>query len=240
MTPLLSVLLPSRSRLSKRDNVLRLVESCYRFAANPDSLEIIVRLDYDDELALSRISALEKFQDVRVIVGKRFSGYSNLHIFANECARLATGRWLGFFNDDAWVDSQGWDVALEKFAQPLGENPMQVCFAKVDFPCDHFSDEYVKNFVLGPRYDFPIVSRRLYEAAGLWCPSPVLDWWWHRAFHALPQLGGAFVDGLLLQHDYERSDRLKCCDDEPAAIAYRTPHFENEMVQTLARISKAI
>lgn len=231
MTPLLSILLPSRWR-SATNNVTRLIDSFKTTASDPACFEVIVRLDHDDQQSLDRIRDLEPYGNVKVIVGSRGKGYHNLHLFANDCAMLSTGRWLGFFNDDAWVDSPGWDKVLAGHDSTVPA----VVFTAVDTPIDKTTQQY-RDFKLGPRYDFPIISRALYEAAGCWCPAPVLDWFWHETvFQKFPKLGGNIMSDFMMQHAYERGDRLACCDEEDCAIAYRGEHYQNEIRQCQERI----
>lgn len=237
--PLLSILLPSRSREGV-SRVMRLADSFRDMAHNPNRFEIIVRFDFDDAVSLSTISRLEDYGNIRVIVGRRFDGYHNLHIFANECAALSEGRWLGFFNDDAWVQSAGWDEKLVEFESTHPADQLQVCFTAVDMPKGS-DQKQLREFKLGPRYDFPIISRRLYEAAGVWCPMPVLDWFWHETvFQKFRQLGGSILSDWVMCHNYERGDRVACCNDELCAQRYKTQEFQDAKQQCFDRIAKTL
>lgn len=236
--PLLSILLPSRSR-NGICHAIRFVNKAQELALDKDSYEVILRFDFDDRPCLDRIGDFMHQRNVRVVVGHCFDGYHNLHIFVNDCAALATGRWLGFFNDDAWMTTPHWDQKLLEFEKSHPATSPYVCFAGVDMPAETGAKQMAE-FKLGPRYDFPLVSRAAYNAVGCWCPMPVLDWFWFEAFKEMPKLGGEFISDWVLCHEYGRGDRLACCDDELCAKRYRTPAFQTKKREAFERLAKVL
>jgi hypothetical protein len=75
-------------------------------------LEIIVAADPDDDATLSVFTEAEHQSlpsQLRVWVAPERYGYTNLHVYLNELARLASGEWLMWFNDDMRLLTAGWD-----------------------------------------------------------------------------------------------------------------------------------
>ena len=98
----ISMLLPTRGRVKQLD---RTVKSIRRKADHASRIEIIFRCDVDDLETQSYLSSnAETF-----IVGPREKGYASLPKFMNQCAALSTGDILVMINDDAIVETKGWD-----------------------------------------------------------------------------------------------------------------------------------
>lgn len=153
-----SVLIPSRGRPHK---LCTTIASLLKTASIPSDVEILVRADLDDELLLSYVSKFARFDNVHFLVGRRGNGYLDANIFWNELARFATGRWLVCFNDDAIMESPGWDAELERHETDSG-----LCLVH---PYDNYN-----------RTSFPIVTRAVYETLGHIAVFPGVDTWMNR------------------------------------------------------------
>lgn len=101
----ISILLPTRGRSKQLDKTIK---SIRRNADQPSKVEIIFRCDVDDQETLSYLSSNNEI----FIAGPREKGYASLPKFMNQCARLSTGDIIMMFNDDAIIETKGWDSKL--------------------------------------------------------------------------------------------------------------------------------
>lgn len=225
MNPTLSVILPSRGRL---DGLMRAIGSFH----HPE-VEIIVRIDRDDNDYAYCCGEIYLQPNVRLVVGDRLGGYKDLYLMSNECAKLATGDFLMVFNDDAWVDE---DVVTPLKA--LDPKKRLVLFPRVEWPIDKESDAY-KEFAKRPRLDFPIISRATYEAIGTFMPMPVSDWFWEEAVRKVPRLGGK-VGYFTVYHNYERKkdDSFATYDSEAQVIEHRSEKWQKYQQELIERLKQ--
>lgn len=93
---MISILLPSRGR---PENIERLYKSIMLTAVSPADIEIIVRLDDDDE------SEYKDFPLVKYIKGPRIT----LSKYWNECYEQSKGDILMHSGDDIIFRTEGWD-----------------------------------------------------------------------------------------------------------------------------------
>ena len=154
---LVSAVFASRGRFSL---LLESLESLYDKARNPEQIQAIVRFDNDDTENLNNISNLpfDKI-NIRVIIGPRFRGYQDMHIFINECCSLACGDFLLNWNDDATMLTENWDSELEKYK----------CQTIVLNPNTHDDAQGINTF--------PIISRDIYDTLGHWSLQAHVDTW---------------------------------------------------------------
>lgn len=104
MRPSVSILLPSRGRPG---SLQRSVASLRDTATCPEKLSVLVAFDEDDaetgEVATGLGACPVRFDRV---------GYSKLHLYYNGLAGIADGDWLFLWNDDAYMETVGWDSVL--------------------------------------------------------------------------------------------------------------------------------
>lgn len=113
--PLVSVLICSRGRPQHLPLAIRsLLEKAY----NPHQVEILVKVDDDDQETLQAVDRISKEVPIKAAVSPRGRGYADIHHFTNLLASHATGDWLFIFNDDARMKTSGWDLCLERFVGP--------------------------------------------------------------------------------------------------------------------------
>lgn len=110
--PYISVMLPTRQRT---DLVKRSLESLSKTAHNPTDLEILIAYDNDDQESQSFFSSDQWTQwltehnlEARTFAVSRW-GYRNLHEYYNYLASQSHGSWLFMWNDDAVMETPGWD-----------------------------------------------------------------------------------------------------------------------------------
>lgn len=105
----ISILLPTRGRVKQLD---RTVKSIRQKADQSPRIEIIFRCDVDD---IETQTYLRTNNEI-FIVGPREKGYASLPKFMNQCAALSSGDVIMMFNDDAIIETKGWDSKLLRCA----------------------------------------------------------------------------------------------------------------------------
>ena len=154
------MLLPARGRPA---NLRTSVQSCYDLAADPDSVEVLVRLDDDDPHLREELTILGGFgnREVLVGVGPRL-GYQKMHIYYDGLAADSRGDWVFFWNDDTDMLTRGWDDLTREC--PL----YTVQFPRRDItPLADHTD-----------YTFPVLGRPLFDAlGGKMSRNPYCDAW---------------------------------------------------------------
>ena len=110
----IAVLLPSRGRT---DELTASVTSIVERAADPADLQLIFGFDNDDETGLTHFtSVIQPWLDDRDIVyeAQAFDsmGYEGLNRYYNYLAHQASADWLFIWNDDAVMETQGWDQVV--------------------------------------------------------------------------------------------------------------------------------
>ena len=137
-TNTVAVLIPSRGR---REQLQETIDNLLAKAHGP--IRILVRLD-EDEFA-QPWAPIVKWEDRRkltVFGGERF-GYSGLHKYYNELAEDSGCDWLMLWNDDAIMETDGWDELIHQ----------------------HGGGLKVLNLT-GKLNLFPVISGELYETLG--------------------------------------------------------------------------
>lgn len=156
----IAVLLPTRGRT---DALSRSVISLFNRAVKPDRVQLMLGFDDDDETGINHFeSELRPWLDSRNInyeahVYERM-GYARLNEYVNALAQASDADWLFFWNDDATMDTAGWDKII---ADHSGEFK---CLA-VHTHRDH------------PYSIFPIVPREWLDCLGYLCPHQISDAW---------------------------------------------------------------
>jgi len=163
---LVSMICPSRGRI---DLIKKTIDSVYNNAKDPSNIEFLIRLDNDDTVALSRISEITNYKlDTIVIVGERFRGYRDLHIYVNEMCALSRGEFIFLFNDDSEIVSKDWEQSLIAHRkQTIILNPFTTSSRTPPFPPSWQQ----------PLNTFPIISRDIYDAMGHFALQAHNDSW---------------------------------------------------------------
>lgn len=98
----ISVIFASRGR---PESLARTVSLLFDLAADPAGVEAIVAVDPDDEETRdARMPPRLQFWTAP----ERF-GYQRLHDYLNPLAKMASGTWCLWFNDDMIMKTPGWD-----------------------------------------------------------------------------------------------------------------------------------
>lgn len=102
----ISVLCPTRNR---PELLAKSVKSLLGNADNPYQVEVLLAVDPDDEE--SYLNVVDGVTVISSVMPERF-GYQRLHGYYNALARVARGKWLVIWNDDAVMKTKGWDTEV--------------------------------------------------------------------------------------------------------------------------------
>ena len=154
----IAVLLPTRSRT---EGLTRSVETIVERASCPDRLQIIFGFDNDDEIGLDHFAnAVQPWLDQRDIDYEAMAfdsmGYAGLNRYYNELAKCSSADWLFVWNDDAVMDTPGWDDVVRQYDE-------QFVVLKV-----HTHNEH-------PYSIFPIVPRAWFDLLGVMSRHQMID-----------------------------------------------------------------
>lgn len=145
----ISILLPTRGRTTQ---LLRSVESLIDLAQDPAAVQWLFGFDNDD------MDTYQWFQEhvlPKIMTsGARYTcmgfepmGYARLNEYVNRLADKATGNWLVFWNDDAVMETHGWDSVINSYT-------------------GHFCLQAFDTHNMHPYSIFPIVPREWLEVVG--------------------------------------------------------------------------
>lgn len=142
----IAVLLPTRSRT---DALTASVTSIIDLADNVSHLQLIFGFDDDDETGLNHFrTVIQPFLDKHDVTYEaqafKSMGYAGLNRYYNHLAKSTSADWLFVWNDDAVMETQGWDSVIEQYTG-------QFKLLKVHTHNDH------------PYSIFPIMPRAWYD-----------------------------------------------------------------------------
>ena len=177
----ISILLPTRGRV---EAVKKSVLSIINHSIEPENIEILYRIDDDDEDTLSHVEELKTLHThTQILIAPRYEGYQSLHIFTNELCAISTGKWLWLWNDDAKVMTKGWDLIFDDLkAQQREPALIQIGEKKM------YSPES-QNLFVSP---FPIINRKVYEKLGHFSASYYNDTYQGLVVLIAEQMCGAY------------------------------------------------
>ena len=156
----IAVLLPTRGRTT---TLGRSIHSVINLADRPERLQLMFAFDNDDTLGIEYFTTeLQPWLDERGIdytaMQMQRQGYHRLNVYNNILAKQADAHWFMCWNDDAVMETQGWDIEIMKYQG-------QFKLLAVHTHRDH------------PYSIFPIVPRKWYELLGYLSPHSVGDAW---------------------------------------------------------------
>jgi len=116
-TKRISVLLPTRGRAELSFKALTTLWST---ADNNKGIEYLIALDDDDQASIDYYESTvipyleDEGLDYEIHVVPRW-GYAKLNEYINYLGRQASGEFILFWNDDAIMETKGWDKEIDKF-----------------------------------------------------------------------------------------------------------------------------
>lgn len=230
MTATISLLCPSRRR---PEELAAMVRSAADTAADPDQVEIVVRLDLDDPTQRHAAdAALNSGLYGRVQVGPTVI----LSEAWNECWRDARGVIYGHLGDDVRFESDGWDQLLIDTFDGRPDNYWVV----------HGDDCSPQGATFGTHC---FVHRDWTDVVGRFCPPYFwADWndtWFNDVANALGRR--IYLDTLKMRHrhpyfGYPTDDTYRLADGRRAAENLPGMYFalEPERADDVAKLTAAI
>jgi hypothetical protein len=113
----IAILLPTRGRT---DALNRSLIGLLEKAADLDSIQVLLGLDTDDTVGIEYFE--KEIQPKLDSLGVAYTamsfnplGYHRLHDYVNTLAKNSSADWMFFWNDDAVMETQGWDTEIEKY-----------------------------------------------------------------------------------------------------------------------------
>ena len=180
----IAVLLPTRGR---SDALERSVKTLYDLADDPDSIQLMLGFDDDDAEGVEAFQELLQpwldDQDINyTAMTFKPLGYTRLNEYVNKLALESDADWLVFWNDDAYMETQGWDTAI---ASHTGEFKLLAFHTHNDHPYSIF----------------PIAPRAWLDIFGYLSPHQISDAWLSRQAYMLDIWERIPVDVVHDRHD---------------------------------------
>jgi len=156
----IAILLPTRGR---DDALERSVKSLFDLADNPGQIQLMLGFDTDDDEGIGAFQdSVQPWLDAQDInyTAMTFEplGYTRLNEYVNTLALNSDADWLVFWNDDAYMETQGWDTVIAGYT---GEFKLLAFHTHNDHPYSIF----------------PIVPRTWLDHMGYLSPHQISDAW---------------------------------------------------------------
>ena len=180
----IAILLPTRGR----DGMLeRSVKSLIELADIPVRIQIMFGFDKDDEVGTKYfVDELQPWLEQHKVTYTALTfnplGYIRLNEYVNELARKSDARWLVFWNDDAVMETKGWDTKIMEWE---GQFKLLAFHTHNDHPYSIF----------------PIVPRKWLDLLGYLSPHQISDAWLSQQAYMLDIWQRIEVDVLHDRHD---------------------------------------
>ena len=145
---LVSIILPTRHR---PEMLLKSIKSLLNNARDINKIQILLKIDDDDYSYWNHYPELYKLTPhIKILISPRNNGYNDLHKYINDLCSISEGKYLFVWNDDAIMQTDGWDEIIEENEKGLFGDPIQL----IVFPTNRLPGV------------FPLVHRKIYEILG--------------------------------------------------------------------------
>lgn len=194
----ISILLPTRGR---SDMLERSVRSLIELADEPDMVQLMFGFDRDDQIGINCFNTeIQPWLSEQQIKFKALvfdpMGYIRLNEYVNTLAANSGGRWLVFWNDDAVMETQGWDTEIMRWE---GQFKLLAFHTHNDHPYSIF----------------PIVPRRWLDELGYLSPHQISDAWLSQQAYMLNIWQRIPVHVLHDRHDLTGNNRDETFENRP-------------------------
>lgn len=156
----IAILLATRGR---QEPLMRSLQSLVDLADNAKRIQFMLAFDRDDAVGIDYfVSTVQPWMDQQGLQyhAEVFEpmGYINLHKYNNAMAAKTASNWLVIWNDDAVMETQGWDTVIASYT---GQFQLLAFHTHRDHPYSIF----------------PIVPRAWFDLLGYISPHPTQDGW---------------------------------------------------------------
>jgi hypothetical protein len=112
----IAIILPTRGRTT---TLTRSLIGLLEKAADLDSIQVLLGLDTDDTVGLTHFeeslqSQLDEMEVAYTAMTFEPLGYSRLNEYINTLSKNSDADWIFFWNDDALMESNNWDLEIVK------------------------------------------------------------------------------------------------------------------------------
>lgn len=111
----ITISIPTRGRL---DLVSEVIDAAITNATFKGDIEVVLRVDIDDQTMLNIHDQLPWKNHVRIISGPRKKGYQSIHDFHYEVIKSSNSEWFFLLGDDCKITSVGWDEQILAYNTP--------------------------------------------------------------------------------------------------------------------------
>jgi len=194
----IAILLPTRGR---SDSLERSIKSVIELASDASRVQLMFGFDNDDPVGITHfVQELQPWLDQQNVnyTAIKFPplGYIRLNEYVNELARKSDARWLVFWNDDAVMETQGWDSKIMEWE------------GKFKLLAFHTHNDH-------PYSIFPIVPRKWLDLLGYLSPHQISDAWLSQQAYMLNIWQRIEVDVLHDRHDLTGNNNDETFQNRP-------------------------
>lgn len=200
-TKLISVLIPTRKRLSR---LQRCIKSFEENTKNYSKIELIFKIDVDDNETFNFLINYNHKIDTKYIFSDRLNGYGNLHDFYNEMAKISSGYFLYIFNDDIYMKTFGWEEIIEKYKNKfciLAHNTYLLDNSPAVINQTNRNKIFTENF-----NGNPIFPKKIFELWGFISLNPMVDFWISTVVKILKQKNFNIEEWIEIKCECDRPD----------------------------------
>jgi len=157
----IAMLLATRGRTTSLE---RSIKTLVELADHPEKLQLMFAFDKDDDVGTGYFNRTVKpWLDSKSITytAMRFDrlGYVNLHKYNNALAKVSDSKWLMIWNDDAAMETTGWDTVI------------------MSHTSEHLTLLGFRTHNMHPYSIFPIIPRTWFDLLGYISPHSSQDAW---------------------------------------------------------------
>jgi hypothetical protein len=194
----IAILLPTRGRT---DALSRSVISLVNRAVDLDTAQLMLGFDTDDKIGIDHFTEnLQPWLDQREVnyTAMMFEpmGYIRLNEYVNALAAESDADWMVFWNDDAIMDTSGWDREIAKYT---GQFKLLAFHTHRDHPYSIF----------------PIVPKPWFDLLGYLSPHQISDAWLSQQAYMLDIWERIAVHVTHDRHDLTGNNKDEIFDNRP-------------------------
>jgi hypothetical protein len=141
----ISILLPTRNRF---EHLSRFINSAISLASEPNSIEILLKIDNDDINTIDNLDKLPYQENLIFVYSDKMGGYDSLADFMNMLYERSSGDWIYLAGDDSVIKTPEWDKLFYQYDNQF------VCL------------NHLPTYPNGETFNFPIISRKIAEVIG--------------------------------------------------------------------------
>jgi hypothetical protein len=134
-------------------------------------------------------------------------GYQKLNVYYNTLAGLAWGQWLMVWNDDALIDTAGWDLVLDRYL----DHPMPL----LRMPCSNFEHPFAL---------FPIIRKEWFNVCGFFSYYTHID---RFLYNVAQNIAGNIIVDIPVTVTHDRADLTGNNRDQTFENSYKSHDHGN-------------